>query len=305
MSPVAAADIGIQESPQVLSALYSGLSNSNSSLSDVSSSCSTGDCTWPIYPSLGICASVIDVSADIENNRCNVTAFEEVFKAAGLENPGYPCFNHSLPYTVPEVTITTSGDSLDREGNASLSDAVPLNPIGNTPSLQILSLGPTAGNDSSLVTAYVIYQPEFENSLNSSVGEPIAYSLSLDLCVQMLNTTVANGITYTSIVSSQIITKDGLDIEPNSTALSVDGFDFGIMTFVGLSVLSNTIQGFFTENCYMFLNETAAAEQFVLNGDSICIDAIGPYLLGALQSSDPLSSVTKVIGSIATSLTNM
>lgn len=58
--------------------VYNGLYNPNATLSDISASCNSGNCTWPLYSSLAICASTADVSTSLksscstpESNNCN------------------------------------------------------------------------------------------------------------------------------------------------------------------------------------------------------------------------------------------
>lgn len=48
--------------------IYNGLYNPNVTLSDVSASCQSGNCTWPLYSSLAICASTADVSASLKSS---------------------------------------------------------------------------------------------------------------------------------------------------------------------------------------------------------------------------------------------
>ena len=48
--------------------IYNGLYSPNVTLSDVSVSCQSGNCTWPVYSSLAICASTADVSASLKSS---------------------------------------------------------------------------------------------------------------------------------------------------------------------------------------------------------------------------------------------
>ncbi len=56
--------------------IYNGLYDPNSTLSDISASCLSGSCTWPLYSSLAICASTAGVSKSLNSscsasNQCN------------------------------------------------------------------------------------------------------------------------------------------------------------------------------------------------------------------------------------------
>lgn len=46
----------------MLAAIYTGLLSSDTSPSDVTPNCQTGNCTWPLYNSLGICSSVANIT---------------------------------------------------------------------------------------------------------------------------------------------------------------------------------------------------------------------------------------------------
>ncbi|KFY46556.1 hypothetical protein V494_00432 [Pseudogymnoascus sp. VKM F-4513 (FW-928)] len=49
----------------MLAAIYSGLLNSDITLSDVTPNCQTGNCTWRLYSSLGVCASVANITSTV------------------------------------------------------------------------------------------------------------------------------------------------------------------------------------------------------------------------------------------------
>ena len=48
--------------------IYYGLYSPNATLSDVSASCNSGNCTWPMYSSLAICASTADVTTSLRTS---------------------------------------------------------------------------------------------------------------------------------------------------------------------------------------------------------------------------------------------
>ena len=48
--------------------IYYGLYSPNTTLSDVSASCNSGNCTWPVYSSLAICASTADVTTSLRTS---------------------------------------------------------------------------------------------------------------------------------------------------------------------------------------------------------------------------------------------
>lgn len=52
----------------MLAAIYTGLLNPDITLSDVTPQCQTGNCTWPLYDTLGICASVENITDTVTIN---------------------------------------------------------------------------------------------------------------------------------------------------------------------------------------------------------------------------------------------
>lgn len=163
--------------------------------------CSTGNCTWPEYHSLGVCANVVDMSSMLLRNPCDQNALDGFFQDAGIENPGFPCFNYTLPFTTLN-TIEASNISNIR-GNATLSNVMPLLGTPDFTSMQILTAATGLGSSNFSVTdAYLIYQ-NISQSINSSLIKPVAYGISVGLCVHTYRTSVSNGITSTSKISSQ------------------------------------------------------------------------------------------------------
>lgn len=203
---------------QVISgSIANGLVLGNFSLSDVTPICSTGNCTWPHYSSLAICASVEDVSPLITKNDCNITAFNEVFEIAELTNPGYPCFNYTLPYIVRVPTIDGHANQLS---NATLSNAIPSIQYGTLGMMEILSIGSAYTNISSLTTAYLIYQPNLLP--NASLSSPIAYKLNIDFCVQTYESKMSNGVVNTSTISNQILSLNTTEFwHPNNDTIGI------------------------------------------------------------------------------------
>ena len=53
---------------EIKAGIYKGLYSPNATLSDVQASCQSGNCTWPAYSSLAICASTADVSTSMKSS---------------------------------------------------------------------------------------------------------------------------------------------------------------------------------------------------------------------------------------------
>lgn len=256
---------------------------------------------------------MVDLSRNISSNACNVTAFEEVFEAAGIENPGYPCFNYTIPSDALNYIYSAAGSSGSYVGDAALSNVVSLDPDGFPLGVNVFNLVPGSGAFSStFLTAYLLYQADIGSSINSTLVSPVAYGLSLGLCVQKYNTTVVDGITTTSVVSSQSLEQGDLDyILTNRTIVpgvisnrSVDGFVFGAVQDAVADMAPPAI-AFFQDSCYQ-ISFNASNENFVEvnENNEYCLFGLGQDFLSALQSSDPLSSVEGLMRNFATSMTN-
>lgn len=279
------------------------------SLSSVTPICSTGNCTWGEYSSLAICSSVTDLSSVIINNICNATAFEEYFQLAGITNPGYPCFNYTLPY----VAFTNGGpDTLSIAGNASLSNNAGSEGYG-IDSLQVMTLSASTSNSSSLFTSLVIYQPGFLTSINSSLPRPVAYELNLDFCIQTYNTTVSNGVVNTTVLSSQILQTNIQEVFTanndsdiffgNSSYTSVRGEIFGF-SFIAVDQFKSVIQGYLHGSCFQYLPPILNLPSNELES-SFCTTSSGSQVFQMIsQSTDILSNFTNLWENLAISITN-
>lgn len=297
------ADVGIQDSTKLFGSILDGLTLTNTTYSDVTPSCSTGNCTWKAYSSLAVCPRVIDVSSSLTNAICNTTAFDEIFDSAGLENPGFPCFNYTLPQLTysatisPGVNVSLSDANLDGERSLGLG------------LMQVMGLYYRITlNSSALFTAYVVYQPDLVSSINSSLPAPVAYELGLDFCVQTYNTTVTKGVVNTETISTRNLETDYGEIyygNNNSDTflvasdyfnVSVGGDVFGVSA-IAIEGLYSVLQGTIFGEC--FLSPPAYDTPSL-----ICDTFINYPFLNASLSTDPLSNLTKLWTSLAISLTN-
>lgn len=299
--------------PEIFASIVEGLSQGNLTLSAViPTDCSTGNCTWSPYPSLGVCASVEDISSTIRNNDCNTTAFEENFEIAELINPGYPCFN----YTLPEIVygLGTADIALGLTSNATLS-----NGFANTSlasgfgTMQVMSLNGAVTNSSSIITAYLMYQPDLLMSINSSLRTPVAYRLNLDFCMQTYNTTMSNGIVNTTVLSNRILpiddqstfaTNNSINVDGNSTYTSVGGNIFG-STIMGSADLAFTLQQIFGDACFDFIPSAADNSIIKTGEDTGCNFNYGiPFFNTLANSTDSSSAVKRIMENLAISVTN-
>lgn len=292
--------------------MYEGLVNGLHNLSSVTPSCSTGNCSWTEYSSLGMCAKVVDLSGDILNNPCNTTALDALFELTHWHNPGYPCYNYTLPYIALNLEDTAGNDILLANISISSAASSPSEFDSDTSTaLQVLQISQAASNN-SLISYYMIYQPGLEASLtNSSFAAPLAYSITLDFCLQTYNTTVSNGLAQTILTSSRIfdvavsntVLEDDIVYEPvsNYSSITVEDKIFTVSD-VGAASLALSSELAFWGPCYQDGNGDASNKA----NDVTCTGNVGATIINAMRknSTDPLSTVSEVADNVATSLTN-
>lgn len=289
------------------------MTGTRESLSSVSPSCNTGNCTWDIYPSLGLCVNTVDVSHMLMNNTCNTTALNKKFESLGNLNPGYPCFNYSLPFHANN--LVSSGSATTTQGgtliptfsnaktvleNAMLCD-VAEDLLATKTDLSFLTLSTGFYSDFSLTDINLLYQPGIENSIKSALPPPVALQSSLQLCVQSYNTTVTDGKTSTRVVSHELLNVTSLLESQDIARFSVNGTDFGIST-TELKLFRNLAASYFTDWCTFILGlqNTTNFEE-----DAACYSTVGEgFLTSILNATDILSAVNSIVENVAISVTN-
>jgi len=182
--------------------------------------------------------------------------------------------------------------------------------------MQILTLSPAVGlTNSSLATIYLMYQPNIESSINSSLADPIAYRFTFDLCIQTYNTTVSNGLAHTSIISSipfeteieeiQLSTDEmDFSIVGNLDAnFSVEGHNFGAErpAFASLSafIVSNTL-----DSCSKASVNLSSNADETFNYWCTMEGLFGQSFMDRVNSSNTLELASGMIHNVATAMTN-
>lgn len=162
-------------------AIMNGLIDKNVSPSNVSGNCPTGNCTWEIYQSMGVCSNVADVSSTITSH-CRDSTTQ-------LDSGG--C-NYSVPtidrYPTVQGTNLTNADTLW---------------IGaiNVPYDWVWFPGLN-----TLVQFFIIYAPDVgtwvtNDPTTDHTSELVALEVNLTLCLHTYNTTMTFGVTTTNLVS--------------------------------------------------------------------------------------------------------
>jgi len=143
------------------SAIYSGLFNPYTSLSDYAPLCSSGNCTWPSYTSLAICAYVADVSQYIQKHTYSLSGF-----------------NETTFYTIPNGGLLATG-----------YQNLTLHPTDNA------AYSTLAFQNSQFLFNFYTFL------YSNQTGTPLLLESSFQLCAHTLNTTVTNGQTSTVEIS--------------------------------------------------------------------------------------------------------
>lgn len=253
----------------------------------------------------------MDISSTLKHNVCNLTAFNTLFSETGVPNPGFPCFN----YTIPKP-------GLPEDNSVTATNATVSNSDFDVPGfMQIMSMTAAYGNLSTLATSYLLYQPglspnssapdPFAYELNSSLPNPIAYELSLNLCIQTYNTSVSNGRANTTSIKDRIV-PISYELIPENLPEATFILEVGNITATegentfgisddGLDSLVQLWEGLFDFTCSAEIPLAGAS----LIAAPVCDDYLGNPIVNALTTSaDPFSSVASLWGSMAVSLTN-
>lgn len=296
----------------MLTASFYEAFSSNTNLSSLSPSYSTGNCDWNEYYSLAVCGTLTDISSSLRNTTCNTTEFEEIFAISGTQNPGYPSFNFTLPNLTSQLTTESK-----YVVNASLSNGYDEGFYSGSSFMKAMGLYPAdSPNPASVTTAYLIYQPDLNpSSINSSIPPPIAYSLDLSLCVQKYSTFVFNGLVNTTVLSSQFLqtnletivntVNQSQTYQGNDTFVSIGGAVFGA-TLASSGALQN--QAFNTLYGECFFEPFSQLNQQLTgspNTSTFCDTNAATSFFAALNSTDPVANVTALWTNLAFSLTNM
>lgn len=182
-------------------AIQSGLFSQNSAVPDIQPVCSSGNCTWPSYRSLSVCARSADVTSSLKTRKVLVPSSE----------PGGRKYNQPQWYLSQQNYILDNGVTI-----CNLSTVAKKNPIvsighsqdpgestsdeseysGDPISLNFTDSIAFKDSTRPVANVFMIYA----NSTESSADHPGTFSaieFVLEWCVQNFTTTVANGVAST------------------------------------------------------------------------------------------------------------
>lgn len=216
----------------MIAAVCDGISVTNANFSAVSTSCPTGNCTFPNYTSLGICASVRNVSNHL---------VEVPYTSPCFNTTNGPCFNYTLP---------GQGDH-----NISFSDSCGID-YGNTTFMQASPSNGLIGHldfpGITLINFILFYQSLSITSLDNGTpvftkGPVVVMECKLEFCAHTYANTVDATATNT-ILNRTDFFEYSPSINPENITGMFDGVDLG----VNGDVFANnwhSLTGSFTGKC--------------------------------------------------------
>jgi hypothetical protein len=172
----------------MLSAIKSGMLDSYRSLSNITGSCPTNQCSWKQHTTLAVCSSVEDISSttvvfnkSVENFSISVQALKDLNRSPPIQpqiDRGVTFWMESL--YLPSVTFKYNASSAETKAN---DKGLP-----------------------NLAEVYVVYYPSCNGTLRLSGNESDAKSWralkgTFKLCLQTLESNTTDGKTNTTIVN--------------------------------------------------------------------------------------------------------
>jgi hypothetical protein len=263
-------------SPEMKGAIFNGFfASANVTINDTLPICTSGNCTFPNYQSLAICASSADVTLHLQN----LTTKGEIRWCL----PGGFCASNSLRTIPMTANITSAVTQADKEA---ANDSPLLSPLNYT-SLAF------ADHITPVGDFYVIYK----NATKSGPSEETpwaAVEFVLDWCVPTFSTQVTNG---TSITSRDFVA------EPRSLITGrIGGEDITVDTFAHYTLqryLNLTLSG----GAYQIEEENYADSDQVQK-------LVNFFGIGGQETdirttrADGLAALDAILANTATSMTN-
>jgi hypothetical protein len=180
--------------------------------------CSTGNCTWPLYPTLGVCHDCQDVSHLLEYFCKNHTSLDIAAMAGGASNPcGFRVNNTFVTGSIGDVGfphVTSLTTYIVDTFNASLTFGATGAPFWNT----------TMFSNSTLPIAdfYIGYTPGGPPAVLRN-ETPVLVECLLTWCAKTLEARFENGALKESVVGSITIQPDTMDDTGSSPVVAVLG----------------------------------------------------------------------------------
>ena len=282
-------------------AIQNGLYAGTSVVDDMQPVCSSGNCTWPNYRSLAICAKSANVTSSLKTQKVSIPGSLGP-KSEDTVNQYYLSQNN---YLTDDGTVLFNSSSVARS-----------NPILDNYSHAPISLNfsnSIAFQNSSLPIAdvFMIYS----TSRTDSDGAFAAMEFVLEWCVQEFTTSVTNG---SSSTQRQVSFSNFSKPDPANTGVSLttspnDGDNRVYTVDPGTHyILQNYLRGLFEGYTSLPSSNSDAAQLFTSSDATQALfqpfDIFGEIINGvnpvAGQGGGP-SDLQKILDNVATSMTNM
>lgn len=204
--------------------------------------CSTGNCTWPIVPSLAVCGSCTDVTTKLTS----------------------VCLTDSNPSPNCDITLWGSGDNYTFQ----TANSNPYGTVFKTASFASLEY---SNNDTILLDSFYIV-----DTSNRTGGPVIAHTCGLWFCVQAYRVKVENGTLDQQIVANWSLGQQETT-STYRTFTDVPEQEFNLPDNITFGAGNQAIRGFYTNLVVDFNTEIQwyTGGQLIYEGDTD--DAIALY----------------------------
>lgn len=279
-------------------AVKDGLLRKDISPSGVTGVCPTGNCTWPDYQSLGVCADVVDVSERITSNRRRQSestrpagrnyAVPDTKDTVGLKN-GYfydkPSFSG---------TILATGELRDTLWIGS-QDTVNDQYQGTNKLIQFYTI---YVRDLTTWDKHKDFTQDYKNELT-------ALQVTLSLCVYTYRTSMTFGVTNTTTISKETNldwiqdseTNDGVASNMISTTYGPERFSMGGFNQASWS-------DFFTFETFLGAAQFRSAKPGEEGGNFTENDSVRSVANSVYVDHAGIDGLSKLMDTLAVSLTN-
>ncbi|KAI9704771.1 MAG: hypothetical protein M1836_006551 [Candelina mexicana] len=193
-TPLGSEQIGGVTSPEVVSgmklAILTGLLRDGVNASEVQGNSVTGNCTFGVFVSMGICASVEDVTSTI------VADCEDTEHSSGISDD-------ICSYTVPALRNTHPFSNVRTRAGEDSHSVLYMGAGMIHVKTDLVESSKTPIND-TLIEFYIIYVPDLTTLAQNGgktnyTGKLAALKATLSLCVHIYNSSMQSGITNTTL----------------------------------------------------------------------------------------------------------
>jgi len=239
--------------------------------------CSTGNCTFPAYNTLGLCAAVVDVSDRLNNVSCDPNDTDTICSV-------------TLTDVFPATSVQVTSFNLFMPGNNN-TDPTSAAAANDTFYPTINNVFANVSLPAAVVYAY--YAPSYIQLIGGNYSfDFVAYEFSLAYCVQTLQTDVTEGIAVTNVV--------GIATEFENTTTSMPSMRYNNTLFYITTQpdIYRMMTAMFNGNWSRYSGGTGTDESVTLDS------TIGVAALRYAAGTEGFAGLERVWQNVATSMTN-